>query len=219
VNLFARLIAQAHAGVQEIREQKGLAPWNFEERQPFTPERVMDRLLEESSGEADSKAAQRDVREVEEEVMSEVQRRLWRIEQAIGIIRTEVRCLRQQTGLIAKVGERRMLSTESVIAAIEYVYRIPVEDLFTQRDHSRARVEPRHVTLYMLHEVQRLGLADIGRKFGMHHTSVMHAVNSIRQRIGNDAGLAAKVEEIKNALDDFRPVSPERATAEIARQA
>jgi len=57
------------------------------------------------------------------------------------------------------------------------------------RNHGRVFVLPRQVAIYIARKVTGASLQEIGRQFGMHHTTVLHSINKIEAMRRTDEAL------------------------------
>jgi chromosomal replication initiation ATPase DnaA len=152
--------------------------------------------------------------------MIDLEQRLRKIEEALGIIKDEVSLLRGNAEMVKDLREQAQPASEAVMSAVEAVFQRPVAESFVLRDQSPAYVEARHVVIVLLYELRGLSASRIARQFGIHHTSVLHARRSIARRLEQgDAELADKIERVKQILrGTAAPIATKPVAIEIARR-
>lgn len=100
-------------------------------------------------------------------------------------------------------------SGEEPTAAIppERIYRmtaetfnVPFVDLMKKRSRQQAIMVPRQVAMYLAREIASLSFTDIGRSFNMHHSTVMNAIDSVKQRMGRDQEFHRMVQALLNSI-------------------
>lgn len=79
-------------------------------------------------------------------------------------------------------------------------------------------VAPRHVAMYLLRECCEMTLVAIGGIFGRDHTTVLHAVRSVRRCINSKPEVHRQIECVKQDIDlrtaDERQAMSDRAMDE-----
>lgn len=100
-------------------------------------------------------------------------------------------------------------SGEEPSAAIppERIYRMTAEtfnvsyvDLMKKRSRQQVILVPRQVAMYLAREIASQPFADIGRSFAMHHSTVMNAVDSVRERMKRDPEFHRMVQALLNSI-------------------
>lgn len=100
-------------------------------------------------------------------------------------------------------------SGEEPTAAIppERIYRMTAEtfnvsyvDLMKKRSRQQVILVPRQVAMYLAREIASQPFADIGRAFSMHHSTVMNAVDSVRDRMKRDSEFHRLVQALLNSI-------------------
>ena len=79
-------------------------------------------------------------------------------------------------------------------------FNVPFVDLMKKRSRQQSILLPRQVAMYMAREVSSLPFTDIGRSFNMHHSTVMNAVESVRERMKRDPEFHRMVEALLNSI-------------------
>lgn len=89
----------------------------------------------------------------------------------------------------------------------ERIYRMTAEtfnvlvvDLMKKRSRQQAILLPRQVAMYLAREVASLPFTDIGRSFNMHHSTVMNAIDSVRERMKRDPEFHRMVQALLNSI-------------------
>jgi hypothetical protein len=86
-------------------------------------------------------------------------------------------------------------------ATVAAYYKVQPSSMVSQR-RSREIAYPRQVAMYLAAELTPKSLPAIGRYFGgRDHTTVMHAIRAVRERMENDAELALDVEALRERLE------------------
>ena len=100
-------------------------------------------------------------------------------------------------------------SGEEPTAAVppERIYRMTAEtfnvsfvDLMKKRSRQQVILVPRQVAMYLAREIASQPFADIGRSFAMHHSTVMNAVDSVRERMKRDPEFHRMVQALLNSI-------------------
>lgn len=100
-------------------------------------------------------------------------------------------------------------SGEEPTAAIppERIYRMTAEtfnvafvDLMKKRSRQQAILLPRQVAMYLAREIASLPFTEIGRSFSMHHSTVMNAIDSVRERMKRDPEFHRMVQALLNSI-------------------
>lgn len=91
---------------------------------------------------------------------------------------------------------------------LERVYRMTAEtfnlsfaDLMKKKSRQQNVLIPRQVAMYLARELTASSFADIGRSFSnMHHSTVMNAIESVKQRMGKDPDFHKTVHSLLNSI-------------------
>jgi chromosomal replication initiator protein len=93
------------------------------------------------------------------------------------------------------------IQPEAVLKAVAELHGVKVSDLKSDRKH-KVVVLPRQIAMYLLRQMTPLSYPDIGTRFGgRDHTTVMHAVKKIEQKIKDDVSLKNTVDTLRKALE------------------
>jgi chromosomal replication initiator protein len=90
---------------------------------------------------------------------------------------------------------------EAVLKAVAELHGVKVSDLKSDRKH-KVVVTPRQIAMYLLRQMTPLSFPDIGARFGgKDHTTVMHAVKKIEQKMKDDVSLKNTVDTLRKNLE------------------
>lgn len=93
-----------------------------------------------------------------------------------------------------------MTRVEVIKKVVAGHYCVRVNELESRR-LTDAIVKPRHVAMYLTRHLTAKSFPEIGRCFGgRDHTTVLHAVNSVEERLREDFALADELERIAAAI-------------------
>ncbi|WP_243322353.1 MULTISPECIES: chromosomal replication initiator protein DnaA [Geothrix] len=89
----------------------------------------------------------------------------------------------------------------------ERIYRMTAEtfnvsfvDLMKKRSRQQVILVPRQVAMYLAREIASAPFTDIGRSFSMHHSTVMNAIDSVRERMKRDPEFHRMVQALLNSI-------------------
>ncbi len=92
------------------------------------------------------------------------------------------------------------MSIQTIIDAVTDFYDVKLSDLQSKRRH-RSITIPRQVCMYLARKRTGYSLEEIGGYFGgRDHTTVMHAIRTIGNRMHQDVNLAQQVEQLDGRL-------------------
>lgn len=93
------------------------------------------------------------------------------------------------------------LDLNTIQKAVASHFGIKITELMSQ-DRSQRLVVPRHIAMYLSRELVGSATTEIAEAFGRrNHTTVMHAVDKVKDLIEKDASTRAIVNELKRKLD------------------
>lgn len=93
------------------------------------------------------------------------------------------------------------LDLSAIQKAVASHFGIKLSELMSQ-DRSQRLVIPRHIAMYLSRELLGSATTEIAEAFGKrNHTTVMHAVEKVKELIEKDASTRAIVSELKRKLD------------------
>jgi chromosomal replication initiator protein len=79
-------------------------------------------------------------------------------------------------------------------------FNVSFMDLMKKRSRQQAILLPRQVAMYLAREVASIPFTDIGRSFNMHHSTVMNAIDSVRERMKRDPEFHRMVQALLNSI-------------------
>lgn len=93
----------------------------------------------------------------------------------------------------------RTLKIKTILKAVSGYYGIPVPII---KGDSRRMIDvrPRHVVFYLASRHTGLSIAAIGRRFNRDHTTILHAVRNMTERLLVDNELASAIKILENRL-------------------
>lgn len=95
---------------------------------------------------------------------------------------------------------RRPPSVNEIIRAVSAECRVSVIDIVSARCAKKV-VLPRHIAMLLARRLTHLSMSQIGQRMGgRDHTTILHGVRSIEQKLASDPALAEVVERISAAL-------------------
>jgi chromosomal replication initiator protein len=90
---------------------------------------------------------------------------------------------------------------------IERIYRmtaetfsVPFQDLMKKKSRQQSILLPRQVAMYLARELAAASYPAIGKSFDMHYSTVMNAIDSVRERMRKDPDFHKKVESLLNSI-------------------
>jgi len=95
----------------------------------------------------------------------------------------------------------RQISPDAVVKAVAEYYGVKVSDLRSERKHKVVAL-PRQVAMYLIRNLTRCSLPDIGLRFGgRDHTTVMYAVKKIEKKVREDVSLRNTIDALRKNLE------------------
>ena len=89
---------------------------------------------------------------------------------------------------------------ERLLVAVASHYGLTPDDL-KAKSNAHAIARPRQVAIYLLKRLTRMSYPQIGRLFGgKHHTTAMHAVDKVAERMDNEPEFRQVVEALQREL-------------------
>lgn len=86
-------------------------------------------------------------------------------------------------GLTARFTDEEVLyAAHEIIEAVCKYFNITVRDLKSQK-RDRVLVDPRHICMYIIRTKTPMQLNKIGKLFDRDHTTIMHAVRSVKDQL------------------------------------
>ena len=92
------------------------------------------------------------------------------------------------------------VSMERVFRATAETFNVSFADLMKKKSRQASILLPRQVAMYLAREIASLPFTDIGRSFNMHHSTVMNAIDSVKQRMTRDQEFHRMVQALLNSI-------------------
>jgi chromosomal replication initiator protein len=92
------------------------------------------------------------------------------------------------------------IPTERIFRMTAETFNVPFADLMKKRSRQQAILLPRQVAMYLAREISSHSFMDIARSFNMHHSTVMNAIESIRDRMKRDPEFHRIVQALLNSI-------------------
>lgn len=101
----------------------------------------------------------------------------------------------------AQKKDRPPLTVEKLIDTVAAYYRIEPTDIKSAK-RSQDLTVPRHIAMYLAHEIVSLSFPRVGQAFGNRkHTSTKYAYDKVKEAISEDPAIADAVREIRRQLE------------------
>lgn len=88
-----------------------------------------------------------------------------------------------------------------ICSLVEARYALPPGTLRRNRSRERHIAQPRQIAMYLLRTRTMRSFPAIGFLFGMHHTSVIHAVSHVARAVESQADLKAFIADLNGEID------------------
>jgi chromosomal replication initiator protein len=99
------------------------------------------------------------------------------------------------------------VTLQNIIEAVTQHYDVKLSDLQSKR-RQKSIAEPRQVCMWLARKRTRFSLQEIGGYFGgRDHTTVMHSIRTVEERLGIDAGFAQAVERMEDYITRQAPTA------------
>ncbi len=100
--------------------------------------------------------------------------------------------------LLVRPGERR-ITIDAIQKKISEYYKISTRDMTSKR-RAREIARPRQVAMYISKELTSRSLPEIGRRFDRDHSTVIHAIKTVRTLMNRDHAFRDEVTHIKHIV-------------------
>lgn len=101
---------------------------------------------------------------------------------------------------LADQEESKIITLESIAKVTGQFFKIPIVDL-KSKSRNKKIARARHISIYLSRKLLKTTQQDIGKFYGgRDHTSIIHAVNKIKDQLKTDTSLSKDVIQIENAL-------------------
>src|SRR5690606_32508780 len=107
---------------------------------------------------------------------------------------------REVLGDLPDDGRRKQITLQNIIDAVTSYYNVKLSDLQSKRRH-KSITQPRQVCMWLARKHTRFSLEEIGGYFGgRDHTTVMHSIKTVDDRISTDAGFTHETDRIEQLI-------------------
>ncbi|HJW73655.1 MAG TPA: chromosomal replication initiator protein DnaA [Geothrix sp.] len=89
---------------------------------------------------------------------------------------------------------------ERIFRMTAETFNVAYADLLKKRSRQQSILLPRQVAMYLAREISSLSFMDIARAFNMHHSTVMNAIESVRDRMKRDPEFHRIVQALLNSI-------------------
>ncbi len=110
------------------------------------------------------------------------------------------------------------VTLQNIISAVTNYYNVKLSDLQSKRRH-KSITGPRQVCMWLARKRTRFSLEEIGAYFGgRDHTTVMHSIRIVEERMGQDPSFAAQIEKLDQTISNSvnAPAAPQAPVAPVA---
>ena len=98
---------------------------------------------------------------------------------------------------------RRRVSLDAVLHTVSEHYEVPEAKLTESGRGTKEISKARQVAMYLMRECSPISLQSIGSRFGgKDHSTVVHAIKSIKKEMETDPSFARLIESLKNSIHD-----------------
>lgn len=98
---------------------------------------------------------------------------------------------------------RRRVSLDAVLRAVSNQYEVPESKLIESGRGTKEISKARQVAMFLMRECSPISLQSIGSRFGgKDHSTVVHAIKSIKKEMETDPSFARMIENLKNSIHD-----------------
>jgi hypothetical protein len=95
--------------------------------------------------------------------------------------------------------ERPRLLITHIQATVAAYYGLPAEAMTSRQQYHRVS-HPRQMAMFVASELTPHSIAEVGRRFNRDHTTVLHALKTVKQRIETDAQALIDLEVLRERL-------------------
>ena len=94
---------------------------------------------------------------------------------------------------------RKVVKPATIQAVVEEFYHVSHADLIG-RKQTKDIAFPRHVAIFLIHQMCDLSLPAIGSLFGRNHATVVHSLNVIEKKRGEEAAFSEQLQQLSNIV-------------------
>jgi len=132
-----------------------------------------------------------------------------------------IELMREALQDLVRTQEKKQIDVSDIQRVVARHYGVSVESLRGKRRTSEI-AHARQVAIYTTKEMTTLTLMEIGRRFGNRdHSTVLHAVNKIKDLLKSDSEVSSRVQQVLETLDSARefPPRPTRGQSDFGNPA
>ena len=112
----------------------------------------------------------------------------------------DLRLAQEAMGETPGEGRSSQITLQQIIDAVTAYYNVRLADLQSRRRH-KSVTEPRQVCMWLARRRTRFSLEEIGGYFGgRDHTTVMHSIRTVDDRMSTEPGFAREVEQLDEQI-------------------
>ena len=94
----------------------------------------------------------------------------------------------------------KTVNIEKVQEVVENIYGISHRDIVGNK-RNKEIAEPRHVAIYLAHDLCQYTLVNIGKHFGgRKHATILHSIEVIEERIKEDKSFYDQISQLKKTI-------------------
>jgi len=107
---------------------------------------------------------------------------------------------REVLGELPEEGRTKQVTLQNIIDAVTSYYNVKLSDLQSKRRH-KSITQPRQVCMWLARKHTRYSLEEIGGYFGgRDHTTVMHSIKTVDDRMATDAAFTHETDRIEQLI-------------------
>jgi chromosomal replication initiator protein len=100
------------------------------------------------------------------------------------------------------VSSQPNLSVENILGAVAAHYKVDTSDLRSQK-RSQDLAVPRHIAMFLVHDLLKLSHSRIGEYFGNRkHSSVIYAIDKVKGELAENVQLSHTIQQIRRQLSN-----------------
>ena len=104
---------------------------------------------------------------------------------------------------IIRAKEDFLPSADTIIQEVARFYELDADTLRGQSQRKDVAT-PRGVAMYIIREMAKMSLADIGQQFGgRHHTTVLNSINRVEEKIKEEPEMSGIIRDITNSVNSI----------------
>ena len=112
----------------------------------------------------------------------------------------EMKLAREALGEPEVEPHNNQVRLQSIFEVVTNFYDVRIADLQSRRRH-KSVTEPRQICMWLARKLTRFSLEQIGGYFGgRDHTTVMHSIKTVEDRMADDATFARTVEQLESKI-------------------